>query len=479
MAIRKIAALKTPAQFLDHLAQLGISLPFDETIQPAPQSPLAQPAEVDGFHIPNRWCVLPMEGWDGTTDGRPSDLTRRRWQRFGLSGAGLVWGGEAVAVRHDGRANPNQLVIRPDTLEDLADLRLVLLESYRQAAPDQPDPVIGLQLTHSGRFCRPNGKSFEPFLAYDHSLLNPRFGLAIPSGKIISDEMIEILIQDFVQAARLAGEAGFDFVDIKHCHGYLLHEFLSAVTRPGKYGGSLENRARPAHEIIQTIRSQVPGLKIGVRLSLFDFTAFRPGADRTGEAVQNGLGTPFCFGGDGSGVGIDLSEPIAFIEMLRSWGVRLINLTAGSPYYNPHIQRPAYYPPSDGYLPPEDPLVGAARQINAAAQVKARFPDLYISGTGYSCLQEYLPNVAQAAVRSGMIDAVGIGRGMLSYPELPLDVLAGRSLTTKRLCRTFSDCTTAPRNGLVSGCYPIDEVYKHLPEAEKLGEIKRALIKRE
>ena len=310
-------------------------------------------------------------------------------------------------------------------------------------------------------------------------MLNPRFGLPIPSGKIITDEQVEELVADFVRAAALAQEAGFDFVDIKHCHGYLLHEFLSAVERPGKYGGSLENRARPAQEIIQAIQQRVPGLKIGVRLSLFDLTAFQPGPERTGVPVQSGPGTPFCFGGDGTGLGIDLTEPFAFISMLQEWGVRMVCLTAGSPYYNPHVQRPAYYPPSDGYLPPEDPLVGAARQINAAAQVKARFPDLFTVGTAYSCLQEWLPYVAQAAVRSGSIDSVGLGRSMLSYPELPLDVLSGRPVNPKILCRTFSDCTTAPRNGLVSGCYPIDPQYKAMPEAQTLGQIKKASLKKE
>jgi NADPH2 dehydrogenase len=475
MQIRKIPTLKSSDQFLAHLVQLGIDLPFDKTILSKPDSPLAQPMDVHGFHLSNRWSVLPMEGWDGTLDGHPSDLTRRRWQHFGMSGASLVWGGEAAAVRHDGRANPNQLMISNETLEDLASLRQITTEAYRQATGESSGPVIGLQLTHSGRFSRPNDKkALEPLLAYDHPLLNPRFGLPVPSGKIISDAQMEDLIEDFIRAAELAYQAGYDFVDIKHCHGYLLHEFLSAVDRPGKYGGSLENRTRPAREIISGIQARVPGLKIGVRLSLFDLTVFSPGADRVGQPVQSGPGTPFAFGGDGTGLGIDLTEPLAFIKMLQDMGIRLVCLTAGSPYYNPHVQRPAYYPPSDGYLPPEDPLIGAARQINAAAQVKTHFPEMVFVGTGYSCLQEWLPNVAQAAVGKGKIDLVGLGRSMLSYPGLPLDVLAGRRPNSKQLCRTFSDCTTGPRKGLVSGCYPLDAQYKNSPEAKILLEAKKA-----
>ena len=148
-------------------------------------------------------------------------------------------------------------------------------------------------------------------------------------------------------------------------------------------------------------------------------------------------------------------------------------VTAGSPYYNPHIQRPAIFPPSDGYLPPEDPLVGVARQIDATARLKARHPDMVIVGSAYSYLQEWAPHVAQHVVGAGMADAVGLGRMVLSYPDLPADVLAGAPLKTKLLCRTFSDCTTAPRNGLVSGCFPLDPFYTKHPHAVTLKELKK------
>ena len=158
--------------------------------------------------------------------------------------------------------------------------------------------------------------------------------------------------------------------------------------------------------------------------------------------------------------------------MLESLNIELVNLTCGSPYYNPHIMRPAFFPPSDGYQPPEDPLVGVSRQIQAVARLKARFPAMAVVGTGYSYLQDWLPNVAQAVVREKMVDFVGLGRMVLAYPEMPADVLAGRPLQRKHICRTFSDCTTAPRNGMVSGCYPLDDYYKNTPEAERLKEIK-------
>ncbi len=294
----------------------------------------------------------------------------------------------------------------------------------------------------------------------------------------MSDDEIARLVDDFAVAACLAQRAGFAFVDVKHCHGYLGHEFLSAVDRPGRYGGSFENRTRFLREVVAAIRATAAGLMIGVRLSAFDFMPFRPGPDGVGVpdwrdpgAGANGREARpyrYAFGGDGTGLGIDLSEPRAFLDLLVELDIPLVCVTGGSPYYNPHIQRPALFPPSDGYRPPEDPLVGVARQIAVTAQLKAHRPELLVVGSGLSYLQEWLPNVAQAVVRKGMADFVGLGRMVLSYPDMVADVLAGRPLQRKRICRTFSDCTTAPRNGLVSGCYPLDEFYKERPEAAQL-----------
>jgi 2,4-dienoyl-CoA reductase-like NADH-dependent reductase (Old Yellow Enzyme family) len=169
----------------------------------------------------------------------------------------------------------------------------------------------------------------------------------------------------------------------------------------------------------------------------------------------------------------DLTEPLELLRRLQALGVAAVNVSCGSPYYNPHIQRPAIFPPSDGYQPPEDPLVGVVRQIQAARRCKAAVPELPLVGTAYSYLQDYLPHVAQAVVRQGWIDVVGLGRVVLSYPELPHDCLEKGELARKLVCRTFSDCTTAPRNGLPSGCYPLDRFYKERPEAERLREVKQ------
>jgi 2,4-dienoyl-CoA reductase-like NADH-dependent reductase (Old Yellow Enzyme family) len=471
--IRKLSSLRSAQALRERCAELECSLPLDDELEAGTGAPLAQPFEAAGRRVGNRFAVLPMEGWDATRDGRPTDLVRRRWRRFGSSGAKLVWGGEAVAVRPDGRANPHQLVMGGHSVDAIASLRAELVAAHEERFGSSEDLLVGLQLTHAGRFACPDGEP-RPRIAYRHPLLDLRVGA--DDASILDDRALDALVDDFVAAARLAQQAGFHFVDVKHCHGYLGHELLSAVDRPGPYGGDLQGRTRFLRAVIDGIRSEAPGLEIGVRISVFDFAPFHPGPGGVGvpEVADSG-GYRHAFGGDGSGTGCDLSEASALLDILEALGVRLLCTSAGSPYYCPHIQRPAFYPPSDGYRPPEDPLVGVARQIEATAELARRHPALLIVGSSYSYLQEWLPHVAQRVVREEGASAVGIGRMALSYPQLPADVLAGRPLDPRLVCRTFSDCTTAPRNGLVSGCYPLDPFYRERDEATRLAEIKRAL----
>ena len=419
----QVKNLRQVDAFLAHVTDLGIELPFAD---PPALDALRAPIEIAGRPCANRFAVLPMEGWDGTDDGRPTDLVRRRWQRFGTSGAGLVWGGEAFAVRPEGRANPHQLCLGPSSADDLAELHALL-------APDQ---VTSLQLTHSGRW------SVDPRPARSDALLDRR-----QTGAVLTASELEGIADDYVAAARLAQAAGFDFVDVKACHGYLLHELLSA-------DGDLSANAHLMRTIIQRVRAE--GIRVGVRLSAFDLSPHRPGPDGVGVPEVDG---PWGF-----------NDPIALVDLLE---VDLLCVTAGSPYYCPHAQRPAWFPPSDGYSPPEDPLVGVARLLASAANISAARPTVTVVATGFSYLQEWLPHVASAMVRDGGAALVGVGRMALSYPDLPADVLAGRPLDGRRLCRTFSDCTTAPRNGLVSGCFPLDPLYKEHPDRPLLVAAKR------
>jgi 2,4-dienoyl-CoA reductase-like NADH-dependent reductase (Old Yellow Enzyme family) len=472
----RVAALKTADAFRSHLEQSGILLKFDEVLAPGASSPLAHPFELNGVRVGNRFCILPMEGWDGTPEGEPSELTRRRWRNFGVSGAKLIWGGEAVAVRSDGRANPNQLLIGEKTLPGLARLREELVRAHveRFGPGAETDLHLGLQLTHSGRFARPLAKDRpEPRTAYVHPWLDRRFSGGV---RMLGDDELDRLTGDFVRAARLARSIGFAFVDVKHCHGYLGHELLSARDRPGPYGGSFENRTRFLREVVAGIRAEAPGLGVGVRVSVFDTVPFRKGGDGLGHPETAPAGYRWAFGLlEDERLEEALEEARALLHLLETLDVRWVCVTAGSPYYNPHVQRPAFFPPSDGYEPPEDPLRGVARQIQATALLKAEFPGVAVVGSAYSYLQEWLPHVGQHTIRTGGADFVGLGRMVLSYPELPADLLAGVPFQRKRLCRTFSDCTSGPRNGLVSGCFPLDPFYVGHPDAERLRRAKEAL----
>ncbi|MFM9196092.1 MAG: NADH:flavin oxidoreductase, partial [Planctomycetia bacterium] len=401
----------------------------------------------------------------------------RRWRRFGESGAKLIWGGEAVAVVPEGRATPNQLCGPACGRAGFATLLAALREAHRERHGDTDDLIVALQLTHSGRFSKPSPAGRQPRIAYHHPLLDARHGVdPADDACLVSDDEVERLIDAYVATARDAAAAGFDMVDLKACHGYLVHEFLSARRRTGRFGGDFAGRTRLLVTLVERVRAACPGLLIGVRLSLFDTVPWH----KVGE-----LGEPWPFHDAlpydcGFGVDehdptrIDLAEPIRLLALLAEKGVAAVNLSAGSPYTVPHVTRPAAFPPSDGYPPPEDPLVGVWRQIDTARQAKQAVPGLVMVGSGYTYLQDYVAHAAQATVRQGWIDMVGLGRMVLSYPDLPADALAGKPLARTAICRTFSDCTTAPRNGLRSGCYPLDDFYKSLePEASAVKAIKQ------
>jgi len=468
----RIARFRDAATLREHLAAIAAPVPLDDAPLAAADSPLAVPLVLGDRTAGNRWCIHPMEGWDATPTGEPSEMLLRRWRRFGASGAKLIWGGEAVAVVPEGRANPRQLTAPACGQAGFATLVAAVRDAHRIRFGTDDDLVVALQLTHSGRFSHPDHRGRRPRIAYRNPWTDARAGITDDT-PIVRDEEIPSLVDAYVRAARDAAAAGFDMVDVKACHGYLVHEFLSARRRAGPYGGDLTGRSRVLREIVAAVRSACPKLLVGVRLSLFDAPPWQPSGEIAAPATGDGA-SDYGFGIDPADPSrIDLAEPIAVLRMLHELGVLAVNATAGSPYTTPHLLRPAAFPPSDGYPAPEDPLCGVWRQVDAVRRVKEAVPEMTLVGSAYTYLQEYLPHAAQAIVRLGWVDAVGLGRMALSYPELPADVLAGRPLVRDRICRTFSDCTTAPRHGLPSGCYPLDEAYKRRePEASRLAEVK-------
>jgi 2,4-dienoyl-CoA reductase-like NADH-dependent reductase (Old Yellow Enzyme family) len=331
--ILRLGAVKDIARLEQHLRLLHLNIPCDRELAYGPESPLRRPLVNGEIKIGNRIAVQPMEGWDGSPDGNPTESTIRRWQRFGRSGAKLIWGGEAVAVTHQGRANPNQLLAAEHS-EGLHRLRTVLIEEHRRTTGSDDGLLIGLQLTHSGRYSRPNAHHRnEPRILFHHPILDRRLGLP-DDYPLLTDSEIEEIIASFLRAARMAQHLGFDFVDIKHCHGYLGHEFLAAHTREGRYGGCFENRTRFLREVVQGIRSLAPGLHIGVRLSAFDTIPFlsdpqRSSIGKPGAGIPEKAESliPYCWGfGVNSLVPTeqDLTETIRFLSLLEELDIRLI-----------------------------------------------------------------------------------------------------------------------------------------------------------
>jgi NADPH2 dehydrogenase len=422
---------------------------------------LAQPVTIGGRVAGNRMVVHPMEGCDGTLDGRPGELTFRRWRRFGEGGAKLMWG-EATAVSADGRANPRQLLLCEATAPDFRRLLAETRGAHRRRFGTTDDLLLGIQLTHSGRWSHA-----RPVVAHHTATIDAVTWLDRASGArlppdypVISDAALEALGQRYVEAAVLAARIGFDFVDIKQCHTYLLNELLAARNRSGRYGGPFENRCRLVLDIVREVRARLGrDLVLATRLNIYDGMPFEASASPV-LPYQEGWGLD---SGDPSRP--DLSEPIRLIGLLKEAGVRLVNLTMGSPYFNPHVGRPFERPPVDGYPSPEHPLRGVERQVTAASTVQRAHPDMVMVGTGYSWLRHFALNVGEASVRTGRISMVGLGRGAIAYPEFAADVLRSGHMSPARACLGVSYCTAlmrAKNNELGQfpvGCVPRDPSY--------------------
>ncbi len=441
----------TLQQLTEEFHRLELSLSAQEDL-----SPLFRPLTVGSITLHNRMCIHPMEGCDGTSDGHPGELTLRRYQRFGSGGASLIWG-EAAAVVPEARANPRQLIANVTHLTSLAKLVDITRKAHREQF--HSEVLLGLQLTHSGRYsCQ------RPLLGVNDVLLDRR--LALPA-HLLTDDELKKLEEAYVEAAHVAYQAGFQFVDIKQCHRYLLNEMLSARTRPGLYGGSYENRTRLARNIFTRIRQELPNLLLATRINLFDGLPYHKAANELGEADITELPLGNYWGTNPhSPDQADLEEPLRWISEMRTMGVSLINLTMGNPYASPHYLRPFEYPPPDGYQTPEHPLFGVDRHVKLAAQIQQHDPGLACIGSGYSWLQEYLFNVGAASIASGKISMVGVGRASLSQPDFARQLMEHGKLDRKRVCRTFSYCTALMRSKhnaegqFVTGCPPFDkEVY--------------------
>jgi NADPH2 dehydrogenase len=433
--------------------RLGLDLRFSDDF-----TPLFRPVTVGPLTAGNALCVQPMEGCDGTLDGQPGELTLRRYRRFGAGGAKLIWG-EAAAIVEEGRANPRQLLVNDNTLPGLADMVAVCRRAHREANGDDSDLIIGLQLTHSGRYCHR-----RPLLACHDAALDPRTNGVDYHYPLLDDDYLSRLVDRYVAAAKLAHRAGYQFVDVKQCHHYLLNELLGARSRPGRYGGSYENRTWLARNIVAAIHAAVPGLVIATRLNVYDGVPFTKGLDDRGLPCAHPRPLVDGWGNDPADpMKPDLTEPLRFIGELRQLGVALVNVTLGNAYVAPHLLRPFECPPPDGYEPPEHPLVGVDRHFRLTAAVQGAYPDLPVVGSGYSYLQEFLPHAAAANVRDARCTFAGAGRATLAQPDFARQIHDHGRLDRKRVCRTFSYCTALMRSKnndlgqFATGCPPFDK----------------------
>lgn len=427
---------------------LGLSIQLEEDL-----SPLRQPVAIGDLRTPNALGIHPMEGCDGTAEGSPGELTIRRYERFAAGGAGLLWF-EATAVVPEGRANPRQLWIHERNVGEFAALvKRVQQIGREQFGPDR-EPVRILQLTHSGRYSRPVDNP-APVIAFHHPVLDPRGGLT-EEYPTITDGQLEALEDRYVVAAKLAREAGFHGVDVKSTHGYLVAELLAAHTRQGRYGGSFENRTRFLLNVVEKVRSAVPDLLLAVRLLACD-----------------GMQYPYSWGMSRETPGKeDMEEPIRLVKLLHQKGVRLLNSTAGNPYYNAHVTRPfdqnIVGAPTE---PDEHPLEGVDRLFRTSRAIQQAVPEMVVMNTGYSWLRQFFPYAAAANVRNGWTRIAGLGRQAFAYPNFARDLLEKGSLDVRKVCTACSKCTQLMRDRGVAGCVTRDAAV-YLPLYRKYSQHK-------
>ena len=418
-------------ELLAKASDMGVELPFQTDL-----SPLFAGIDLGTKKIPNRLAVQPMEGYDANPDGSPGDLTFRRYKRFARGGSALIWF-EATSVVPEGRSNPCQLWIHTKNVDSFSRLVDETREEAFRSFGTGHDIYCVLQLTHSGRYSKPDGV-FRPQVAVNNPILDDKS----ENLHVFSDEELDLLQENFIDAACLAGRAGFDAVDIKACHGYLVNDLLAAFGRQNsKYGGAFDNRVRFLEDLVNKIRQEVPQIQIAVRLNAYD-----------GIPFPDGFGVS-----KGEPGGVDLTEPRKVVKRLIEGGLALLNITVGIPYLMPHMGRPYDRPVRKSPKPPEHPLEGVSRLISITGELQKEFLDLPIVGTGYSWLRQFFPNVGAAVLRNEMAAFIGLGRSAFAYPEGPVDLLEKGTVDPKKVCVACSRCTELARLGGSAGCVMRDK----------------------
>lgn len=434
MSLHQRFHVKDLDQLRADIRRLGLRIPIDEDL-----SILSTPVEVAGRTIPNRFVVHPMEGFDSEKDGAPGALAFRRYERYARGGFGLVWV-EATAVLNEARSNARQLYIHKGNV----DVFSRLVDSMRKTAKETcgHDMVLVLQVTHSGRYSKPEGAP-RPIIAHHSEVLDPQHKLP-PDYPLVSDDYLDRLQDTFVEAAGLAAKAGFDGVDVKACHRYLVSELHASFTREGRYGGSFENRTRFLREVETRIRNSVKGVFITTRMNAYDAIRY-----------------PYGFGVDRADYRIpDLAEPLMLAGMLKEIGIPILNVSIGNPYFNPHYGRPFDFPIAGSATPEEHPLEGLDRFLGTTSRFQQEHQDLPVIGSGYTWLRHLVPYVAAGVLKGGGARLIGLGRCAFAYPDAPRDIMEKGKMDPDKCCVTCSACTQIMRDGAMTGCVVRDaEIY--------------------
>lgn len=425
-------------------AELGLHLPFAKDC-----NALIQPLTVRDITLPNRMGIAPMEGADSLPDGSPSEYTTRRYVNEAIGGSAVIWF-EAISIVEEGRSSKTQLLITKDNLEQYKAFTAKIKEAGMKA--NGFAPYLIMQANHSGRYSNPDNKP-APLIAYRHPELEQY--RAADDSCIVSDEYLLALEEKFGEAAMLAKEAGFDAVDIKSCHGYLLTELSSAYTRPGPYGGSFENRTRLLRNGIQAAKvHESADFMVTARLGIYDGYAFP-----YGFGVQEGCGTT-----------PDLSEPIRLVQQLHNdYGLDLIGLTMGNPYATTHVTRPY---DKGKYLPDEHPFVGLDRMINGIGAVKKAVPGMTVLASAPSYLRQYSDLYSAGAIEEGLCDGMLFGRLAFANPSFANDIVQKGRIDAKRVCMTCGCCGDLIRAHKPTGCVVHDSetflgFYREFQEIKK------------
>ena len=412
---------------------------------------LAETVKVRSLSLPNRLGIAPMEGADSLPDGSPSSYTTRRYVKEAVGGSAVIWF-EAISMVEEGRSSKTQLLLTRDNLENYKRFTSQIKEAGQKA--NGFAPYLIMQANHSGRYSNPDNRP-APMIAYRHPELE-KYREADDSC-IVTDDYLKGLEEKFGQAAGLAREAGFDAIDIKSCHGYLLAELSSAYTRPGMYGGSYENRTRLLKNGILAAKAYEDSqFMVTSRLGIYD-----------------GYPYPYGFGvSQEGGLEPDLSEPVRLVrELHERYGMDFIDLTMGNPYATTHVTRPY---DMGKYVPDEHPFVGLDRMIHGIGEVKKAVPEMVIYGSAPTDLRQYADLFTAGAVEEGLCDGMLFGRMAFADPDFANEIVKDGRINPKRVCMTCGKCGDLIRAHKPTGCV-IRDPETFLPFYREFAETKSTL----